>query len=169
MSGYVYAIESGGRIKIGYSEKPEHRFSKVASDAPFPCVLLGYWPGTVADELAIHQLFNSVRLHGEWFAATENLLAFIAARVIPVEPKRYPAKGCEPAGSLIAKFGSVKALAEITGISVHSVGRWRAPKEKGGTGGVVPHWHINSIVAAASAQGIKVSAADFFPVIEESK
>jgi len=82
VSGYVYAIECAGRIKIGYSEHPEKRFSKVASDAPFPCELLGSWPGTVADELAIQTLFQSTRVHGEWFASTEGLLDFIKDNVV---------------------------------------------------------------------------------------
>jgi DNA-binding XRE family transcriptional regulator len=87
MTGYVYAIECNGRVKIGYSAQPEKRFSKVASDAPFPCVLLGYWPGDVSDELAVHGRFNPIRVHGEWFAATQELLAFIADNVVPMENK----------------------------------------------------------------------------------
>lgn len=86
MSGFVYAIECNSRIKIGYSEYPEKRVNKVASDAPFPCVLLGYWPGTVADELDVHSKFQAIRVHGEWFAATTDLLAFIQQRAIPVAP-----------------------------------------------------------------------------------
>lgn len=82
MNGYVYAIESAGRIKIGHSMKPVARFSKVASDAPYPCTYLGAWPGSVADELDIHDKFHAIRSHGEWFAATEELLSFIAANVV---------------------------------------------------------------------------------------
>lgn len=168
MSGYIYAIESGGRIKIGFSEKPERRFSKVASDAPFPCVLLGYWPGTVADELDIQAIFNATRVHGEWFAATERLLNFISERVVPIMPKKVEPKGCEPAASLILKFGSVKALAEAAGTNVHAVGRWRRTKSRGGTGGTIPHWHIAPILAAAKARDIDVSASDFLPVLESA-
>lgn len=86
MTGFVYAIECNGRIKLGYSESPEKRVNKVASDAPFPCVLLGYWHGSVADELDVQTKFQSIRVHGEWFAATEDLLAFIQQNVIPIEP-----------------------------------------------------------------------------------
>lgn len=83
MTGFIYAIECSGRVKIGYSEAPEKRFSKVASDAPFPCVLLGFWPGTVAEELEVQTKFQSVRVHGEWFAVTEDLLAFLQQNVVP--------------------------------------------------------------------------------------
>ncbi|MES0207898.1 GIY-YIG nuclease family protein [Mesorhizobium sp. M0028] len=84
MTGFIYAIESGGRIKLGYSKKPNVRLNKIASDTPFPCILLGYWPGTVADELDVHAKFHECRTRGEWFMVTEPLLAFIAANVIPV-------------------------------------------------------------------------------------
>lgn len=86
MTGFIYAIECNARIKIGYSEQPEKRLNKVASDAPFPCVLLGYWPGTVADELDVQSKFQSIRVHGEWFAATEELLNFIQHHVVPIVP-----------------------------------------------------------------------------------
>ncbi|MBD9635442.1 GIY-YIG nuclease family protein [Ensifer sp. ENS07] len=162
MSGFIYAVESGGRVKIGFSEKPDRRFHKIASDAPFPCTLLGYWPGTVADELDIHAKFNAVRVHGEWFAATTDLLVFVSAHVVPMSKTVEP-KGCEPAASVIAKFSSVKELAKAADVSIHAVGRWRTPKEKGGTGGHIPHWHISKILQAAQDMGLPVSAEDFFP------
>ena len=86
MTGYIYAIECNARIKIGFSEDPARRLNKIASDAPFPCELLGYWPGTVADELSVHDKFKSVRLHGEWFAATVDLMEFIAAVSVQKAP-----------------------------------------------------------------------------------
>ncbi|MFC0482491.1 hypothetical protein [Gellertiella hungarica] len=51
-------------------------------------------------------------------------------------------------------------------MSVHTVMRWRMPKEKGGTGGVVPHWHIPAILAAARERDIDVGPLDFAPVID---
>lgn len=77
MTGFVYAIECSMRVKIGFSEDPIRRLNKVASDAPFPCALLGYWPGTRADELDVQTKFNAIRLHGEWFAATVELMGFV--------------------------------------------------------------------------------------------
>jgi hypothetical protein len=87
MTGFIYAVECGSRIKIGYSKLPDKRFAKIASDAPFPCVLLGFWPAAVADELAVHDKFHAIRVHGEWFASTENLLAFIADHMLPAAQK----------------------------------------------------------------------------------
>ena len=87
MTGFIYAIECAGRIKLGFSAKPEARFTKVASDSPFPCQLLGYWPGTGADELEIHAKFNSIRQYGEWFDATPELLEFVTRVALPLDRK----------------------------------------------------------------------------------
>jgi hypothetical protein len=75
---------------------------------------------------------------------------------------------CEPANSIIIKFNGLSALAEVTGVSVHTVMRWRTPREKGGTGGVVPHWHVPAILLAAKAKGIDLAPADFSPVVESA-
>ncbi|PWJ93574.1 Meiotically Up-regulated Gene 113 (MUG113) protein [Mesorhizobium loti] len=88
MTGHIYAIECAGHVKLGYSENPERRLNKIAADTPFPCDLLGYWPGTKADELDIHQKFQSTRARGEWFVATEELLSFVSQHVVPAHRGR---------------------------------------------------------------------------------
>ena len=85
MSGYVYAIECSGRVKLGFSGRPDLRLNKISSDAPFPCEMLGFWPGTIADEQELHRRFADVRAHGEWFALTLALRAFIADKMGPAE------------------------------------------------------------------------------------
>lgn len=93
MTGYIYAIECAGRVKIGHSHKPDGRLSKIAADAPFPCEMLGYWPGSTADELAVHAKFNAYRQHGEWFTASVDLLEFIRANMVARVPtKRFRVK-----------------------------------------------------------------------------
>lgn len=73
---------------------------------------------------------------------------------------------CEPANTIIKKFNGLKPLAEAADVTVHTVMRWRTPKEKGGTGGIVPHWHISAILQAAKARGIELKPSDFSPAIE---
>jgi hypothetical protein len=73
---------------------------------------------------------------------------------------------CEPANTIIKKFKGLKPLAEVANVQPHTVMRWRMPKEKGGTGGVVPHWHIPAIVEAAKERGLDIRPADFAPVME---
>lgn len=76
---------------------------------------------------------------------------------------------CEPATSIIRKFGGLKAVAEITDVSAHSVMRWRYPRSKKGTGGVIPHRHADRLLTAAQEKGIDLSPADFFlPIKDEA-
>lgn len=69
---------------------------------------------------------------------------------------------CEPARSVIAKIGGVEAAAKITGKHVSRIYRWAYSREKGGTGGVVPHDDATKLLAYAKANSIDLDAADFF-------
>ena len=68
----------------------------------------------------------------------------------------------EPATSIIVKLGGLKAVAEVTGVTETSVRRWRYPKERGGTGGAVPHWHIQPLMVLAVETGVNLGFNDFF-------
>lgn len=68
----------------------------------------------------------------------------------------------DPARSVIAKLGGVDAVATITGKHVSRIYRWTYPREKGGTGGVVPHEDATKLLAHAKANGLDLTAEDFF-------
>lgn len=68
---------------------------------------------------------------------------------------------CEPANSIITKFGGPEAVAAIVDATPGQVRRWRRTKDKGGTGGAVPHWHIKKLLAVAAERRIKVRPEDF--------
>lgn len=70
---------------------------------------------------------------------------------------------CEPATSIINKFGGPEAVAAIVDATPGQVRRWRYSKEKGGTGGAVPHWHIPKLMAAAVKRKVRIRAEDFLP------
>lgn len=70
---------------------------------------------------------------------------------------------CEPANTIITKFGGLKKVAEATGVTVHSVMRWRKERSEGGTGGMVPHWHVQALLDAAKDQQIALGPTDFLP------
>jgi hypothetical protein len=70
---------------------------------------------------------------------------------------------CEPATSIIKKFGGPDVVATIVEATSGQVRRWRYEKERGGTGGAVPHWHIPKLMEAAKARRIKLKAEDFLP------
>lgn len=131
MTGYVYAIECAGRIKLGFSEDPERRFNKVASDAPFPCELLAFWPGSKADEMDVQDKFRAVRVHGEWFAATTELLDFVRSVGAKVQKRQ---KGTTICGIELAR-GAKGDLANLLGIDASVLGRWRR----------VPAHHVRAV------------------------
>lgn len=70
---------------------------------------------------------------------------------------------CKPADTIIKKFKGLKAVSEAAGVSPHTVMRWRRRKEDGGTGGVIPHWHMDKLLTAARERDIDLKPADFLP------
>lgn len=54
-------------------------------------------------------------------------------------------------------------MAALLSINRVTVAKWKRPKAKGGTGGIIPYGHVNAIVAAAKADGISLTGDDFMP------
>lgn len=71
----------------------------------------------------------------------------------------------EPATTIIKRLGGPAVVAEITGVHRTRVSNWMRPKAKGGTGGVIPHWHVPTLLEHAAKNGLPVEAADFAPVM----
>lgn len=70
--------------------------------------------------------------------------------------------GMSIAEHIIAKCGGPAVVAEMTGVHVSRVHRWTYPKERGGTGGLIPAQHQQRILAEAKRRGIDLSPSDFF-------
>jgi hypothetical protein len=82
MSGFVYFI--GGkdwrlsRVKIGTTRVgPLNRLSSLQTGSPFPLTLYGYVSGGADFERLLHETFEPLRLHGEWFRNEGKLLALV--------------------------------------------------------------------------------------------
>lgn len=83
------------------------------------------------------------------------------------KPPRH--KGTQ-AYRIIKKFGGARrlwALLKDLGpeheLSPSSIYRWDYPKEKGGTGGVIPTAAMPSVIKAARLEGIFLTPEDFYP------
>jgi hypothetical protein len=76
---------------------------------------------------------------------------------------------CEPANSIIKKFNGLTAVAEIANVTPHTVMRWRRTREDGGTGGVIPHWHMGKLLEAAREKNIDLAPTDFLPTPSETQ
>lgn len=66
-----------------------------------------------------------------------------------------------PASAIIEKLGGEAKVAEVTGTSFTAPYRWQHPKEKGGTGGLIPQAHHVTLLDYARDNGIALSAEDF--------
>lgn len=60
-------------------------------------------------------------------------------------------------------FGvGVKVVAEITGVHSSRIHRWTYPKDRGGTGGIIPAQHHQPILDGARDRHLKLKPDDFF-------
>lgn len=71
-----------------------------------------------------------------------------------------------PADKVIQKCGGVPETARLAGCSENWVYRWRLPKEKGGTGGLVPQSAQIALLMSARKGAVDISPDDFFPDAE---
>lgn len=74
--GWVYYLQVGDKVKIGFSENPERRLKSYPPESS----LLAIHPGTRADERAVHATFKPFLTAGrEWFTPSKTLDAHIKA------------------------------------------------------------------------------------------
>lgn len=120
MSMWTYFFQStyGGPIKIGKTgttgRAPEDRLQDLYTKSPLPIQIVGAVNRDIEREL--HQRFAKDRTHGEWFAVTDELIAFIRENTDPCYGSTEPKKTIEkiegtPIRSILA---SRKCYAEWT-------------------------------------------------------
>lgn len=66
--GTVYAVESGGLVKIGFTAGPlKKRIGDLRRMNGAQLHVIRTWTGTLKTERSLHTLFADHRQHGEWF------------------------------------------------------------------------------------------------------
>ena len=78
--GYVYVLQSPtGAYKIGHSKNPHSRLKTFQVKLPFEVeyVCLVYSGDMQGLELELHERFDERRINGEWFALSEDDIAYI--------------------------------------------------------------------------------------------
>jgi hypothetical protein len=74
----IYFVqENNGPIKIGYSRSPHTRICSIKTNSSSAISLLGVIKGTKEEEKQLHSRFSHLRVRGEWFSPSEELLGFI--------------------------------------------------------------------------------------------
>lgn len=73
--GYVYVLEVGGMIKIGYTANPFRRGGQYPPSAE----LLAMFPGRLSDEKELHERFSAYREAGrEWYLDCREIREYVA-------------------------------------------------------------------------------------------
>jgi hypothetical protein len=77
--GFVYFIqgETGGPIKIGYSDDVKKRLKGLQTGHPDNLKILFAFPGNIDDEKSMHSKFEKHRLRGEWFKPVDEIFSTI--------------------------------------------------------------------------------------------
>jgi len=68
----------------------------------------------------------------------------------------------EPASNVIKKCGGPTKVASHLGVHRTRVHAWQSSKEKGGTGGIIPMRHAQTLLRDAKKLGVDLQPEDFF-------
>lgn len=105
---YCITARELGLVKIGFSENPFVRFSKMQSDSPVALRIERVTAGEVADEQKLHQAYAEHRVRGEWFTITPAIETWMASLPAAMRTEREtPVKDlCEAVG-ISRSYGSM--------------------------------------------------------------
>lgn len=78
MTGFVYFISVPGRVKVGFTTRPDSRIREIARHTEQAPMLIGTIAGSIPLERAIHARLSSYRIRGEWFDDCDDVRSVIA-------------------------------------------------------------------------------------------
>lgn len=64
---------------------------------------------------------------------------------------------------IVERLGGSVVVADALKIHRSTAWKWTQPKEKGGTGGLIPSKHVPALLALAKKRRTKITAKDFYP------
>ena len=73
----IYFLKSDKYVKIGYSKNPKKRISILKISIPFEMEVIGIIEGDLKKESQLHRMFSKLRVQGEWFLLTEEIIDYI--------------------------------------------------------------------------------------------
>lgn len=69
----------------------------------------------------------------------------------------------EPAQTIISRLGGPAAVAKLVSVHRTRVSNWKRPRDKGGTGGLIPQQYHRTLLDHAELNAIPLAAEDFLP------
>lgn len=99
----VYIIRAGqfGPVKIGFAEDVSTRLVKMQSDNHETLAVIRHLVGGFVEERALHQRFSALRLQGEWFSFTHEMLDDLGLEDVDPPPPTAAARKQKAAASVI--------------------------------------------------------------------
>lgn len=76
-SGFIYFLECGEFVKIGFSTSPNCRVSSIATGSPHDVRIIGLMRGTYPDEKSLHKTYAGRHHAREWFRLDDVMRADI--------------------------------------------------------------------------------------------
>jgi len=133
----VYFIQAGedGPIKIGFARDVGRRIANMRVANPAPLKLRANIPGDARDERAFHARFANLRVRGEWFRPSDELLCFIAAMPAPDSASKRRGRPSHLVGTPLSDWMAANgidddALAAALEIDRSTVSRFRRGKHR---------------------------------------
>ncbi|WP_416551684.1 carph-isopro domain-containing protein [Phaeobacter sp. JH203A] len=74
----------------------------------------------------------------------------------------------EPAETIITALGGPSAVARAAGVHRTRVSMWKAPRERGGTNGLIPYRHVPRLLEFAKERGVELEPGDFIPPADDA-
>jgi DNA-binding XRE family transcriptional regulator len=112
----VYAIQAGesGPVKLGVATDPRMRLGELQISHYLTLTLLRVWKGGVAEEAALHARFDALRLRGEWFSFSREMLGDVGLVEIiePIPPEPVPAQTMRDMGIALRELRAQRQLSQ---------------------------------------------------------
>lgn len=87
---FIQAVD-GGPVKIGWAKNLDKRIAEIQRMSPSQLCILNTFDSSKEDERLLHKYFKCIRLYGEWFEPTDELLAFVQNPCkVELPPKPQP-------------------------------------------------------------------------------
>lgn len=80
-SGWIYFIQAGDFVKIGFATDVDKRLKALETGSPVDLVVLSTERGTMEDEAYYHRKFADLRARGEWFRYGDAIRAHLGKPV----------------------------------------------------------------------------------------
>jgi DNA-binding transcriptional regulator YdaS (Cro superfamily) len=122
----IYMVRAGdsGPVKLGFAADPNRRIAGLQTGQPEKLAVLRIMEGCRGFETALHRHFAPLRIRGEWFTHTDEMLGDLE-HLRPVSAANDPTPHAALAAYMSAHGLTDAAVADKLGVSAEAVRLWR--------------------------------------------